>query len=156
MNWDAVGAIGETVGAIAVVITLVYLASQIRQQNRESRIAAVHELNEAFRASITSFQDLGLAEVFSRGKTDFEALSEPDRLRFIAMIQGVFRVWEDAFYQYDAGRLDPRIWTAMVAQFSGYLSLPGVQRVWEIRKRAYNEGFCRFVAGAKATEYQTK
>lgn len=33
MNWDAIGAVGEIVGALAVVISLVYLASQIRIQN---------------------------------------------------------------------------------------------------------------------------
>ena len=30
MNWDAIGAIGEIAGAIAVILTLVYLASQVR------------------------------------------------------------------------------------------------------------------------------
>lgn len=30
MNWDAIGAIGELVGAAAVVITLLYVAAQIR------------------------------------------------------------------------------------------------------------------------------
>lgn len=155
MNWDAVGAIGETVGAVGVVVTLIYLARQIRQQNRESRIAAVHELNEAFRGSVTAFQDAGLADIFARGKDDFQALIEPERLRFIAMVQGVFRVWEDAFYQYDAGRLDPRIWRAMVVQFSGYLSLPGVVRVWEIRKQAYNERFRDFVDRTEARPFET-
>jgi hypothetical protein len=30
MNWEAIGAIGETVGALAVILTLIYLAFQIR------------------------------------------------------------------------------------------------------------------------------
>ena len=34
MNWEAVGAIGEIVGAIAVVLSLVYLAAQIRQNTK--------------------------------------------------------------------------------------------------------------------------
>ena len=34
MNWEAIGAIGEVIGAAAVVITLVYLAIQIRQSNQ--------------------------------------------------------------------------------------------------------------------------
>lgn len=33
MNWDAVGAISELVGAVAVIVTLIYLALQIRQNN---------------------------------------------------------------------------------------------------------------------------
>ena len=35
MNWDAVGAIGEIIGAVAVLATLYYLAAQIKMQNRE-------------------------------------------------------------------------------------------------------------------------
>jgi hypothetical protein len=50
MNWDAVGAIGETIGALAVVITLAYLAIQIRvsrsvaaDANRLTRTNGVRE-----------------------------------------------------------------------------------------------------------------
>ncbi len=48
MNWEAIGAVGEIFGALAVVVSLVYLATQIRSQNRESRIAASHEITTAF------------------------------------------------------------------------------------------------------------
>ncbi len=34
MNWQAIGAIGELVGGIAVIGTLIYLASQIRQNTK--------------------------------------------------------------------------------------------------------------------------
>ena len=33
MNWDAIGAIGEIVGALAVLATLIYLAIQVRQNS---------------------------------------------------------------------------------------------------------------------------
>ena len=35
MNWDALGAIGEIIGAVAVLATLYYLAAQIKMQNHE-------------------------------------------------------------------------------------------------------------------------
>ena len=51
MNWEAIGAIGEIVGAAAVIITLIYLASQVRtarkatlDQNRLTRSAAIREI----------------------------------------------------------------------------------------------------------------
>jgi hypothetical protein len=40
MNWDAIGAVGELIGAIAVLITLVYLAVQIK---------AMRDLNKRWR-----------------------------------------------------------------------------------------------------------
>ena len=48
LNWDAIGAVGEIVGALAVVVSLIYLATQIRTQNIEARLAAVHEISVGF------------------------------------------------------------------------------------------------------------
>ncbi len=156
MNWEAIGAIGETIGAFAVVLSLLYLAIQIRSQNRESRIASVHELNEAFRNAITSFQNPNLADVFVRAKDNFEALPETERLQFISMVQGIMRVWEDAFHQHQQKRLNDVQWQAMVVQFSSYLGLPGVAAVWSIRKMAYSEDFRAFVDATQALEYRSK
>ena len=52
MDWIAVGALAELVGAVAVVLTLVYLAEQVRNNTRMARravtaeaVAAVREAN---------------------------------------------------------------------------------------------------------------
>ena len=49
MDWEAIGAIGETLGAIAVLVTLVYLAVQVRQntaqQKREELVSIQHGQN---------------------------------------------------------------------------------------------------------------
>ena len=37
MNWEAAGAIGEIIGALAVFLTLIYLALQIRQNTKAVR-----------------------------------------------------------------------------------------------------------------------
>ena len=38
MNWEAIGAIGEILGALGVVITLAYLATQIQQNTLTSKV----------------------------------------------------------------------------------------------------------------------
>jgi hypothetical protein len=43
MNWDALGAVGELVGATTVVLTLGYLALQIRQSSKSSRQQSYHD-----------------------------------------------------------------------------------------------------------------
>ena len=48
MNWDAIGAIGEILGALAVFVTLVYLASQIKQSNDVSRFNASKDIMNQF------------------------------------------------------------------------------------------------------------
>ncbi len=40
MNWEAFGAIGEVAGAAGVIVTLMYLSSQVRASNRASKVEA--------------------------------------------------------------------------------------------------------------------
>ena len=56
MNWDAVGAIGEVVGAVAVVITLLYVARQIHQASAQTRVSARCSFNDALDSDETSYQ----------------------------------------------------------------------------------------------------
>ncbi len=44
MNWEMISAIGQMLGAIGVIISIVYLAAQIRNQNKESQRAAMNAL----------------------------------------------------------------------------------------------------------------
>lgn len=37
MNWDAIGAIAEVVGVIAVVLSLIYVGFQVRQNTAQLR-----------------------------------------------------------------------------------------------------------------------
>ena len=145
MNWDALGAFGEIIGAFAVVVSLAYLATQIKTQNREARVASVHDISEAFRLGITSFQDAQRADVYINALSNFDLLSDSERLQFISMVQGLLRVWEEAFFQFAEDRLDNRVWDPMVAQYSDWMSSSGFQRVWEIRKHTYNPDFRKFV-----------
>jgi hypothetical protein len=48
MNWDAIGAIGEVLGAIAVVVTLIYLGVQIRQNTEREKMSQEFVANQYF------------------------------------------------------------------------------------------------------------
>ncbi|MCJ7451002.1 MAG: hypothetical protein MUO39_00800 [Steroidobacteraceae bacterium] len=83
MNWAAIGAIGEIVGAMAVVVSLVYLAIQIREQNKESRLAAMHEIAVAYRESNIPFADANLADILTRAHDDTTQLTEAEIVQLI-------------------------------------------------------------------------
>lgn len=90
MNWEAMGAIGEIVGAAGVIITLAYLAVQVRQNSRQlergieaSRIAAEDAFGRGFdRWRELSVTDEEVADLFLRGMEDIESLGRSERLRF--------------------------------------------------------------------------
>jgi hypothetical protein len=78
------GNYGEAVGALAVVVTLVYLAIQIRESTNQARAAAQRDVNSAFQAAIDRFREN--IEIFQRGCTEFENLSHSEQLTFDFMI----------------------------------------------------------------------
>ena len=84
MNWDALGATGETVAAAAVVFSLVYLAIQIRNQNAASRSAAMQNISVGCRAASEAFTDGELADIFVKANDNFNLLSESEALRWSA------------------------------------------------------------------------
>jgi hypothetical protein len=62
MNWDAIGAIGETVGALAVILTLAYLAVQIRQNALATQTASHHAVTDSLnQGNLAMAQDAALA-----------------------------------------------------------------------------------------------
>ena len=107
MNWDAVGAIGEIIGAAAFVAWLMHLATQNRIQNKESRIASAHEISTAFRDAFSGY-DLERAEVWWLAMSG-EELTPTQPLVVNSMAGQTLRVWEEAYFQYQEGRLDEKV-----------------------------------------------
>ena len=44
MNWEMISAVGQMLGAVGVIISIIYLAAQIRNQSKESQHAAMNAL----------------------------------------------------------------------------------------------------------------
>jgi hypothetical protein len=64
MNWEAIGAVGEIVGAVAVILTLIYLAAQIRQNTNSVRAAAVDAaITHVSNVRETIFVNADIAEI---------------------------------------------------------------------------------------------
>ena len=52
MNWDAIGAVGEIIGAVGVIASVMYLALQIKKQTRESQMAAMRDLSHQLQENL--------------------------------------------------------------------------------------------------------
>ena len=151
MNWDAIGAVGEIVGAAAVVLSLAYLAIQIRLQNRESQVTAVTHLTEQWNSATLAVAQYGeLAKIWTAGLRG-DALPENERARFFGISSSVLHVSEGLYLQKIDGRLDPRIWNGVDSRISDLLSTPGFQEFWRIRESWFSREFSEFVADRIAT-----
>ncbi len=109
MNWDAIGAIGEILGAITVVATLFYLSLQIRQNsaslnraNEFAQASSIHETN-AFYSQVFSpvIQDPQMASIYYRALAG-EVLDDIEATRFTLFVNN-YLIWaEDLYYQQEA------------------------------------------------------
>jgi len=142
MNWDAIGAIGEVFGALAVVISVVYLAVQVRKQIEESRLSATRDLHEHYQtllASLTS--DPTLTDLYGKGVQDYDSLPNTERLRLSIYFQRLFRQLEQVFLHTTKGNLDPGFFRSIDSVHLECLTFPGIQQWWAGSKQFFDEAF---------------
>lgn len=154
MNWDAVGAIGETVGAIAVIGSLVYLGIQIRIQNRESRLSAMHEIVASFREATAAVGHLDFLEIGLIASEDFESLPKTHQVLLLVRFVNLLRVCEEAYIQHDENRLDERYWAGIDSYLHTLIGIPSVRHVWARRKYQFDRHFQEYVDAIEAPEWE--
>ena len=139
MNWEAISAIGEIVGALAVVITLVYLAIQIREQNRESRAAAIDSLSQQWRGLMSDLSTSEtLSDIYLRGLADFDGLSPSEKMRFTTILSQTAQITESLHKHHRLGRLDPGMWEGYETRMRDVFSNPGVKTWWGLRRHWFS------------------
>lgn len=115
MNWDAIGAAGEILGAAAVLVTLVYLATQVRRSNELSRFNAtkeiVNQFNDLNRLVTT---DSTLRKVLL--KSDGLTADEIEQIYNFAMM--FCNVWVSAQIAYDNDQLEVETYKACARDVS--------------------------------------
>jgi hypothetical protein len=126
MNWDALSAVGELLGASAVLITLIYLAVQIRQNT-----AAV--ATSTYESVMTGFNDVNvivasnaeLAALLDRGCQSPGALTAHEIVQFNFLLRCYANQWWKLFKLYERGSLPEGEWAVFAREAAQFLDQPG-------------------------------
>ena len=119
MNWDALSAIAELCGAVAVFFTLIYLTIQVRQNSN-----AIQQQNRVATAQMMQSRGDTLINFFSLGINDEKALNifsgifqrpDLDSTREWLVVTTARAMWENLFYQYREGFLPEDFYNQGVA-----------------------------------------
>jgi hypothetical protein len=120
MTFAELGAIGEFIGSIAVLATLIYLATQIRQNNRSMEdnkkfaLAQVYQSRAALTMQLQNHWDPEtIAKVSLYGDDNklgldpmkVDQLTEAERLRLTPFLFGNLTILDNVCYQYELGLL---------------------------------------------------
>ena len=109
MNWEAIGAVGEVGGAIGVIVTLIYLATQIRQNTRTIRLTAY----DSFQRSVSEAQrsiasDPELSRINRTGLDTPDELDAAEQERFRLLLYSVFIGFQQNFFSSQTQSLPSR------------------------------------------------
>jgi len=142
MNWEMLSAIGQMVAAIGVIPSLIYLAVQIREQNKERRRAGINILTVQWSDLVKSAQESReFAALFLQGVQSFHSLDAPDKLRFTAFFTRFIRNCEGMFIYYRDGALEKALWDEVERTITDYFAYPGVREWWATRKHWLTDEF---------------
>ena len=142
MNWSAIGAAGEVLGAVAVVLSLVYVAAQVRQNTKALRGAATANAIASLRDwNKELISNVAVARVWGRGVENMNDLDDDGRAQFIVLAFNLFKTLEDMHFQFRQGSMDPEVWEGWEHFASIYLKRPGSQQYWAQRRPLFSRSF---------------
>jgi hypothetical protein len=148
MNWEAIAAIGQMLGSVAVFVTLGYLAVQIRQNTvalrHSSRRGVIQDAN-AWRYQMIDSPEV--AELYLTGLRAPGDLSPNDRFRFRMLLDALFNHWDHAFLFGEQGVIQ-------IANIRRILAQPGGAGYWSRARdpgSIFTPAFIEYIDGLTVT-----
>ena len=145
MGIQELGSIGEFIASIGVLITLIFLAFQMRQNTNALKLntagSVTEELQQVFSLLASTPE---LAEIFVTAARE-PTLQGAERVRFNTFIHNLVRVYENAFLQWRAGVIDPAHWEGMARMMIDVTSMAAFQTYWQDRKHWVSDDFQEYM-----------
>ena len=150
MNWEAISTIAEIAGATAVVISLIYLAAQIRQNNRqvEEQIRALRLQAydtagadfSALRLHISGTQQL--SSVWRRAKDSYCALEPDEQAQANELLHELMWAYQNIFSRMEGGTADEVLWKLADTNIGYWMGNRGFREWWRTeQKTPYTDEF---------------
>ena len=146
MTLADLGNLGEFVGAIGVVGSLLYLAVQIRQNTRSLRASTHHASVVAGNAVQLAFAGAEAAKITLKAGRAYDELTLDERFQFTMLMRAFFSFEEDVYIQFREGLIDRAFWDARARILTDVLRQPGIRDWWTKNCFAYSAGFQEAVA----------
>ena len=128
MTWEMINAVGQMLGAVGVIISIIYLAAQIRNQNKETQRAAMNVLTSHWSdLNKTLVENPDLAVLWLRALQSFDELDGASKLRFGAHLGRFLRMVDSLYLRVLDGILDKRLWRGYERTLADTVAYPGFQ-----------------------------
>jgi hypothetical protein len=142
MNWDAISAVAETISTIAVLVTLIYLAVQIRIANKQRETESLrHNYDGLNRMCELLAESPEKASIVNRGRVSLESLTDEERLVFEFMHIRILNTIESWYMQLMETSPPGEYRDQQLENIEGVivymLNYPGAQEIWGMVKHTF-------------------
>ena len=145
MNWEAIGALGEWIGALAVLATLGYLALQIKQNSQSMRSNTEIEASRQLAGLVARISaDSNLKRIYD-DVADNKELPLEDRRDFTWLLAEFFHSAEGIYIQHSKGFLSEEIWGEYERVMIGFLQSREAQDWWNNDHAPFSKLFVDYV-----------
>ena len=133
MNWELIAALAEAVGALAVVVSVIYLAQQVRQGN-EVASATYHIAQSTNYRSLqrSVIENPEVESILRRGLLDPTALEVGEYHRFITLMGEYFQHLEAQAAGARAGLVQEDIANSWASAVASWIAMPGGREAWDV------------------------
>ncbi len=145
MALSDIATLASIVSSAAVAVSLVYVALQVRQAEKNQR--ALMQQGRADRAFDGAFRvaDPALSGVFNKGMRAPLELSLDELDQFLSICRAAFLSGEDSFLQHRSGLLDGTAYASFVTGMRGYVGAPGLRAAWRLTSHQFGADYAAFV-----------
>lgn len=155
MNWEAISAVSQMIGSIAVVVSVLYLAFQLRSSTKVAKVAAQDAAASALRDVTKPFmENAELGRLWRAGLEDLSKLSGDDQARFFHATHQFLKALETIHFHYTYGLLDAQLWHGWRELLRHYVASPGIAHYLEIRGDVFSERFRTFLSDLEPVEHR--
>ena len=122
MDLENIARISEIVSSVAVVVSLIYVSAQIRQNTRALRATTYNVVTGNSLAILSPMSaHPEVTEFLTRFQADPELATAAEKMRFHILLLAAFRHWDNLYYQFRNGTLEPEMWESYDATLGSWL-----------------------------------
>lgn len=145
--------LAEILGAVAVIVSLIYVGYQVNVNTSAIRSAAA---NDASVAMQTWYLEMGSnrqsSDMWFNAMTSPEPLATHDEFQFMMMMHAVLLGMQNSYLLSREGTIDIEFREGITIAIVAVKDLPGMRRFWRQRKGFFHSGFAEYVDGLLARE----
>jgi len=152
MDLQTLANLGDFIGSLAVLVTLVYLAAQTRQTVTNARQTSLSDILERRQELMTQLMDRSFIEVWGKGCSR-QQLDALDAQRFTSFAISFLSHVQDVYIQFKAGLIDKEVWEAERKLIAVSFNQPGFLDWWKHGQQFVTEEFAREIEKSPPTHF---